>query len=117
MSAGWSRFNNGGTIDRDGWLGDRHHPGGRGAPPRWANHDRAVCDRGAPFAVSCGLYGWMVHTRYFGSEDEARNACAAMKRALGDILDMVPGDDDPGRDERAAEVVRAIERFVADFPT
>ena len=115
MSAGWSRFDRGVTIGAGGsetgtiLVDEEHHLGGRITIER--------CGRGAPFAITCGLYGWMVHTRYFGSEDEARNACAAMKRALGDILETVPRDDDPGRDERAAEVVRAIERFVADFPT
>ena len=25
----------------------------------------------APFAITCGIYGWMAHTRFFGSKDEA----------------------------------------------
>jgi uncharacterized membrane protein YhaH (DUF805 family) len=49
----------------------------------------------APFAITCGIYVWMMHTRYFRLEDEARKAFHAMKRDLGDIIDAIPLATDP----------------------
>ena len=34
------------------------------------------------FSITCGIYGSMVHTRYFGHLDEAKSAYEAMKPAL-----------------------------------
>jgi hypothetical protein len=45
----------------------------------------------APFAITCGVYGWMVHTRFFSEEQSARDAMRVMKEALGALaLDPSP---------------------------
>lgn len=41
------------TLERDGWI--------------------------APFAITCGIYGWMVHTRYFSNEAEAQQEFEKMQ--------------------------------------
>jgi hypothetical protein len=36
----------------------------------------------------CGVYGWMVHTRFFQPEIEASAEYDRMKRALTELLDQ-----------------------------
>jgi hypothetical protein len=66
--------------------------------------------RVAPFAITCGVSGWLVHTRFFESEPEARSQLAAMKLALARIADAVmPGTDDGSlRGQLCAEFVEAF---------
>jgi hypothetical protein len=50
---------------------------------------RITIERGggtAPLSITCGIYGWMVHTRFFGTEPEARRECEKMKVALAEII-------------------------------
>jgi hypothetical protein len=70
----------------------------------------------APFAITCGIYGWMVHTRWFGQEAEARAEYAAMKQALDAIIATIPLENDPDRDARMKETTRRIEAFIKQFP-
>jgi hypothetical protein len=69
----------------------------------------------APFAITCGIYGWMVHTRWFGEEAEARADYAAMKQALDAIIQAIPLENDPDRAARDKDVMRRIEAFVDRF--
>lgn len=64
--------------------------------------------RNAPFALTCGIYGTMVHTTYAGSDSEAATRFDAMRERLSLLL-AVPDDD---RDGFYAELAR----FVSDFP-
>ena len=59
----------------------------------------------APWSITCGLYGSMVHTAFCASEDEARAKLAAMKDRLVELALIAPGDD---RHE-------GFRRFVDDF--
>jgi len=68
----------------------------------------------APFAITCGIYGYMVHTRFFGLEDEAQSAFREMKIDLGRIIDLIPNKEDAERPEEA--VHRAIHEFIERFP-
>jgi hypothetical protein len=70
----------------------------------------------APFAITCGIYGWMVHTRFFSSLDEAMRAYEAMKPELATILEAIPPTSDPEVDEKSARVSKAISDFVDRFP-
>src|SRR5438046_593356 len=42
------------------------------------------------YAITCGLYGWMVHTRFFGTEEDATRAYEAMKLELARISEALP---------------------------
>jgi hypothetical protein len=64
--------------------------------------------RTAPWSITCGLYGWMCHTVFCGSESEARSKLAAMKERLLELAAMARGDAN-------SEVHEAIRRFVDDF--
>jgi hypothetical protein len=42
------------------------------------------------FAITCGVSGWMVHTRYFGDATEAHAAFEEMQPALVELLSRLP---------------------------
>ena len=68
----------------------------------------------APWAVTCGIYGWFVHTRFLGTEVEAE--FPAMLDGLAAILDIIPRVDDPCADAKMGAVSEAIQEFVSHFP-
>lgn len=70
----------------------------------------------APFAITCGIYGTMVHTRFFDSREEAEAEMNRMKEALEQILMSEPDGDDPERAQKMQTVYDAISRFVEEFP-
>lgn len=57
-----------------------------------------------PYAITCGVYGLMVHTVYAGSEQEALAKYDAMKNELQKFI-----DDD------TADCLSWCERFVDQF--
>jgi len=70
--------------------------------------------RAAPFAITCGIYGWMLHTRYFSSKYEAETQYEAMKSAIAMLLEVA---------ERTAEIdggrqvlMAGVSKFVEVFP-
>ena len=70
----------------------------------------------APFAITCGIYGWFVHTRFFLTRDEADSECAAMQSAMDAIIQMIPLNTDPDCDAKSAAVSQAISDFVDTYP-
>ena len=66
----------------------------------------------APFAITCGVYGWMVHTRFFGSEAEAQGEFEAMAAALTELVASQPVTDS----EDLSGMTDAISAFMARFP-
>ena len=77
---------------------DEEHPSGA----------RVTVEEGgvtAPWSITCGVYGMMMHTAFFGSEADAREAVFSMKARLVAIMDAVGSDG----------VYDLLERFVADF--
>jgi hypothetical protein len=51
-------------------------------------------DEGGGGAITCGIYGWMMHTRFFDTEDSARHAFEEMKIDMGAILWRIPLESD-----------------------
>jgi hypothetical protein len=70
----------------------------------------------APFAITCGIYGWMLHTCFLAAEPEALVQFESMKTALAAILDAIPLESDPGKDAKTSSVCDAIGAFVERFP-
>jgi len=64
----------------------------------------------APWAITCGVYGLMVHTRFFAARPTAEAECEAMKRALSGIVSQIGAAD-------LAEQARLAHNFVDRFPT
>lgn len=65
----------------------------------------------APFAITCGIYGWMVHTRFFGEAMEARASYDAMKPGLAQIVEMIPLQGDPNSAAKMGQASEAISAF------
>jgi hypothetical protein len=77
---------------------------------------RITLERGGyrPFSITCGIYGWMVHTRFFADEAEARNAFEEMKVGLVSILNIIPlaSETDAAKEDAVSDaLVDFIERF------
>ncbi|GHO94959.1 hypothetical protein KSF_050070 [Reticulibacter mediterranei] len=68
-----------------------------------------------PFAITCGVYGWMVHTTFASSLGEAKETYVAMKKRLEEICRLVPSLDDVNVEEKCDHVVNVLEAFVRDF--
>lgn len=68
----------------------------------------------APFAITCGIYDWMMHTRYFAAEAEAETQYDLMKTSLAELLEAA---------EQTAEIdggkqvmFDGIDKFIGDYP-
>ena len=70
----------------------------------------------APYRITCGIYGWMLHTRFFSTDDEAEEAYAAMKVDLDLIVRAIPLKSDPEVDAKSNAVSRMINAFVTQYP-
>lgn len=64
---------------------------------------------GAPFAITCTVYGWLVNTRFFADEPTALQQYEAMKPALAEIAGLVVA-------ERSDEAADAVDSFGEQFP-
>ncbi len=110
----WQPFEEGRTLGRTGPEGgeivqDEEHPGGA----------RITLERGclrAPFAITCGVYGWMVHTRFLADEETAQHAVAAMKPALAEIVALIPGEDAADEAQRLEAAAAAVAAFTEQYP-
>ena len=65
----------------------------------------------APFSITCGVYGWMFHTRFFGEEAEARSQYDAMKVALSDLVRLNVPETDGGTTFAGDEFAEFVDRF------
>lgn len=108
----WYPAENGVTIGRKGSeegtiLREEEHPlGARIALER----DAQV----APFAITCGIYGWMMHTRFFATAGEAEAEYGQMKAALGGLL--AEAEETAPLDGGQKVLYEGIEQFVKRFP-
>ena len=70
------------------------------------------------YAITCGIYGWLVHTRFFSSEEEAVSAYDAMKPELARISEELPevSADDPNLDEKITAAATQVHGFTDRFP-
>lgn len=70
----------------------------------------------APWSITCGVYGWMMHTVFCSSEIECRETYQGMKAGLDAIMDMIPRNDDLDAEAQTEAVADAIQVFIARFP-
>lgn len=109
----WQSFDKGLTIGKTGsetgiiLLDEEHVDGARITLER---------DGHRPFAITCGIYGWMVHTRFFLNEDDVRRDYELMKQALDPIVRSIPLRSDPDDRDKMKAIVRMIHEFVECFP-
>jgi hypothetical protein len=110
----WQSFDSGGTIGKVGSeigtiIRDEEHASGA----------RITLERDtptAPFAITCGVYGWMVHTRFFAVETDAATQFEAMKGALSEIIAIIPMADDAELEKKSGGVSEALNLFIQQYP-
>ncbi len=105
----WYTFENGETLGQKGsengtiLLDEEHTLGARITLER--NTDVA------PFAITCGIYGSMLHTRYLGRAEEAHADYEGMKEALSALLDLADDDTPEGRKAFSDGAADFVERY------
>jgi hypothetical protein len=110
----WYPFNSGKSIGERGSergiiiRDDEHSDGAR------ITLERAGTN--APFSITCGIYGWMFHTRFFGIESEAQDEFETMKSELARIISAIPLAADPEIRAKSQVVCHLISEFVERFP-
>jgi hypothetical protein len=70
----------------------------------------------APYAITCGIYGWMMHTCYLSEEDKAVEQYEAMKAELSDLLGRAEALASDGEEQRAL-LMEGCEKLVERFLT
>ncbi len=110
----WRAFDDGRTIGSSGSeqgvivRDDEHDDGARITLER----DCAI----APYAITSGIYGWMVHTCFFSRRAEAEQAYDEMQAALGRIVDALPRLGDPDARNKSYEASVAMAAFAERYP-
>ena len=110
----WILFHSGETVGKRGsecgiTIRDEEYPGAA----------RITLERKcqtSPFAITCGIYGWMMHTRFFTTEAEALAAYSAMQAALSSIISTIPLESDPEVDSKMRRVEHSIAAFLQEHP-
>jgi len=106
----WYPFENGATLglkgSEDGTiLRDEEHP-------QEARITLERDTRSAPFAITCGIYGCMMHTRFFSLENEACSQYDKMRRALSELL----ATEQEGGPEGCRSFLDGVAAFVEAYP-
>jgi hypothetical protein len=112
QQSGWYRFDAGSSIGESGSdngiiLRDEEYVEGA----------RITLERDGytPFAITCGIYGWMVHTCFFSTEQEANEAFESMKAELERIIDLIPLRDDPEAGRQMPVLQDTLDAFTRQF--
>lgn len=82
-----------------------------------ADGARVTLERGgitAPFAITCGLYDWMVHTIFLPDETTAQHVFAEVKGELEKLLALIPHENEVNKD-KYRNLSSAISDFVNRF--
>ncbi len=113
IETNWSDYDEGysiGTVGSDGGaiVRDEEHKSG-------ARITLEEEGSSAPFAVNCGIYGWMFHTRYFSDESEANDEYDRMKAELDEILESIPAEEENLDEETESEIREKIELFAEKY--
>lgn len=66
----------------------------------------------APFAITCGIYGCLLHTRFFSIESEASSQYEEMKAALSALLLT----ENEGGPEGCRSFLDGVAEFVEKYP-
>jgi hypothetical protein len=103
----WNPCENGSTTGSEGGviLRDEEHDAGARITLEECGHP--------PFAITCGIYGVMVHTAFAASEVEANDACDAMKADIEMLLDLWP--DEAAEPEAKNRFYDAVSAFANKY--
>lgn len=70
----------------------------------------------APFAITCGIYGWFFHTRFLGNSDTVQADYILMRADLSRILHSISLQADSDMVDQRERVYEAISAFVERYP-
>lgn len=106
----WTPYDGGNTLEQKGPAGgrivrDEEHPDG-------ARITLEIQCKMAPVAITCGVYGWMVHESYYADQMTADDDFEAMKQALLPLLALRSSED---LYNRADDLQDAIDAFKLRF--
>jgi hypothetical protein len=109
----WIPFQAGRTIGRRGddygeIIRDEEHLDGARITLEKGGHN-------APFAITCGVYSWMVHTCFYLDQLTAEDEFAAMKGDLERIVSLIPRVEVDDLEHRLSSIEAAISNFVERF--
>lgn len=112
-NSGWLPFQDGRTIGHRGddygeIIQDEEHLDGARITLEKGGHN-------APFAITCGVYSWMVHTCFYLDQLTAEDDFRAMKQDLANILGLIPRIDAEDIEDRLDNVEEAISAFIERF--
>ena len=120
-AAAWVPFENGATLGKVGSEGgsiireERHTDGARICLERLSKR-RFLRSPIVSYAITCGIFGWMVHTRFFDTAEDASVDYEAMKSEIVSILERLPLENDPLVEERMKPIPDLLYAFVEKFP-
>ena len=69
---------------------------------------------GARITLERGIYGWMMHTRFFAAEDEANAQYEQMKDALSSLLEAA--EQTAAIDGGREVLMDGIDEFIGNYP-
>ena len=121
IETSWHPFRAGATLRETGSeagiiLRDEEHVEGARITLERAETPKLFRRPVVRYAITCGIYDWMVHTRFFASEVEAVDAYDTMKPALATILAKIPLLTDPEIEGKRGQVIDEIGDFTERFP-
>lgn len=109
----WYPFNHGQTVGRPGSEGgiilrDEEYL----QTARITLEKKRVASR---FVITCGVYGWMLHTRFFDTETLAAHEYESMKVELERIAALISREQTEGENSNRI-LVTALSDFIEKFP-
>jgi hypothetical protein len=110
----WHKFDYGKTVGQEGpeggkiLLDEEHELDAR------ITFEKAGSFFKRHFAITCGIYGWMMHTHFISSNNEALKDFEAMKGELDRIMNLVPTIE-KASDDNMSCVTDEISKFVNEF--
>ena len=109
----WCAFNDGTTVGQRG-----SESGIIVRDDEYVSASRITLERDGhhPWSITCGIYGWMVHTCFFATASDAGEAFEQTKPALAEIVERIPSANDPMWATTVPTISREIQEFARRFP-
>jgi hypothetical protein len=110
----WTPYDQGSTLGKTGREG-----GAIVVDDEYVGAARIILEENclrAPYAITCAVYGYLLHTRFLADDETAQYALDEMKAALVAIVASLPGADDPDEAAQSAALADAVDAFMRRFP-
>jgi hypothetical protein len=95
---------------------DESHPDGARITLEVVSRPRFLRRPQIAYAITCGIYGWLVHTRFFATEAEAVTEFERMKPGLSATLELLTLRAGVDVEQQLPEVTEQLCGFLSTFP-